>query len=215
MKRLKPIIPYTLTATVLIVAGLIFMTCCGDRLPGRLGTFLGGVLTGACIIACVTDLKYRKILNSTTFSAILIVLTVHLAAQAGRIDPPHWGVISPSQAFFGFAACLLLTGIPFYVTHKGAGDVKLAVLFGAVLGAMQGIAAVVLAYLSAAVLLTSVHLVRNGVRTTFGSVSRLVFSWVLPLWVAPPDATEKRFLKSSMPLAPGFCLAAIVMLYRY
>ena len=216
--RFKLIVPYAATVIALILAGLIFMTVHGERLPGLLATFLGGVLITASSIACVSDLKYRKIWNSTTFSTLFIVFGVHVilhSCHASETVRRAWGAISVNQALLGTIVCLLLTGLPFLITHKGAGDVKLAMLCGAILGALSGIAAVVLAYLFAACLLVSFHFYKHGVFTTVRSVLKLIFSWILPLWVPQPNAEENALLKSSLPLAPGFCLATIVMLYRY
>jgi len=214
---IKQLLPYTATTLALMFAGVVFMVVCGEQLPGRLGTFLGGVLVTTSVIATVSDLNYRKIWNSTTFSALFIIVVIHGIVYGGFVSEgtrPALGVISTDQAFLGGAVCLVLTGLPFLVTHKGAGDVKLAVVSGAVLGPLSGIAAVVLAYLLAACLLASFYFMKSGVLMTVRSVLRLIFSWILPLWIAQPGEEEQALLKSSIPLAPGFCLAAIIMLYR-
>ena len=214
---MKHVIPYFAMTAVLVSSGLLTMSISGDYLPGQLSTFLGGVLVVASLVACFTDLRSRMIRNSTTLSAFAIVAVVYLIFPSfleRQQDVSCWGMIPHSQMFLGCAVCFFLTAFPYWASGKGAGDVKLAALFGAILGPLPGIAAVVLAYAIGAMMLFSSNMFHYGVRKTFDAIYRSIFSWIVPLWVSPPDSQEASLLSRTVPLGPGFCLAAFVVLGR-
>jgi len=209
---MKRFIPYMTMTAILVLSGLLTMNLGAGYLPGLLGTFLGGVLIAASLVACFTDLRTGMIRNSTTVSAFVIVGAVYLMGT--QLDALRWGIIPHDQMLLGLFTCFFLTVVPYWVSRKGAGDVKLAALFGAVLGPLPGLAAVVLAYTLGAAVLFSSHLIHHGVQATFRALYKSLFSWVVPLWVAPPDSWEKSLLNRAIPLGPGFCLAAFVVLCR-
>jgi len=213
---MKHAIPYLAMVVILVSSGSLTMSIGGDYLPGLLGTFLGGVLAGASLVACFTDLRFGMIRNSTTLSAFGIVAVVYLIFPTFfTVQANRWGIMIPqSQMFWGCAVCFLLTAFPYWASGKGAGDVKLAVLFGAILGPLSGIAAVVLAYTLGAAILFSSNMIQYGVRKTLYAIYKSIFSWIVPLWVAPPDSQEATLLNRTIPLGPGFCFAAFVVMYR-
>ena len=204
---MKTLVPYLTTSFALIGVGVCFASVGEACLPGRLGTFCGGVLLATSVLAGITDWKWRKILNSTTFSAAFVLLATYLFSWERVLIPVE-------SMLLGAGLCLFLTGVPWFLTGKGAGDVKLAMVFGAFLGPLPGIAAIILVYLSAAGLMISLYFLRHGVLVTVRSVYQSVLAWVFPLWVMPPTPLEKALVKSSMPLGPLFFLSAIFVLSR-
>lgn len=77
-------------------------------------------------IAAYTDFTKRKIYNSLTFTVILMGFFIQF------FESGFHGVL---QSFLGVFAALLCCGWLFVVGVMGAGDVKLLMAFGAVMGA--------------------------------------------------------------------------------
>lgn len=75
-------------------------------------------------IACITDLKCRKIPNWLTFPGMIAGIGCHLIAAESRWSFPLLGI--------GLGLALLL--IPFAAGGMGAGDVKLLMALGAFVG---------------------------------------------------------------------------------
>lgn len=75
-------------------------------------------------VACITDLKCRKIPNWLTFSAMIAGIGYHLIADISRWSFPLLGI--------GLGLALLL--VPFIAGGMGAGDVKLLMALGAFVG---------------------------------------------------------------------------------
>jgi len=89
-------------------------------------------------IATVTDLRHRKIRNRLTYSAMLIGLLVHSTVGFGV-----------AHGLFGMLGCGLVMLLPYSLSGGGAGDVKLAMAVGAVLGFTATIQAFCLGYMIA------------------------------------------------------------------
>lgn len=133
-----------------IVLGSIAGAVCYAR--GDVG---GGVLCATCAISSVTDIRKGVVLDRVLVLALAAVVVV--AVGAGRLP----------AALLGSATLLLAMGLIFAVGRgaMGLGDVKLAGVIGAALGAERGMIALAIAFVIggcvAAVLLASKR-VRRG-----------------------------------------------------
>jgi prepilin peptidase CpaA len=86
-----------------------------------------GLALAVALIAVVTDLKSRKIPNWLTITAMVAGIAVNLI-----LNRDHW-----SLPFLGVGTGLILLGIPFAAGGIGAGDLKLLMALGALLGPAQ------------------------------------------------------------------------------
>jgi prepilin peptidase CpaA len=86
-----------------------------------------GLALAVAAIAVVTDVKYRKIPNWLTFSAMTAGIAMSLFFYRVRWPLP----------FLGIGTGLLLMLIPFAVGGVGAGDLKLLMALGALLGSVR------------------------------------------------------------------------------
>lgn len=79
------------------------------------------------LIACVTDLKSRKIPNWLTFS----VMVIGIVGVIG-LEPVNW-----KTPLLGLGTGLGLLVVPFMLGGMGAGDLKLLMALGALLGPVR------------------------------------------------------------------------------
>jgi Flp pilus assembly protein protease CpaA len=116
-----------------------------------LATWTGLVLVLLLAVGATTDLARGRILNATTYPAMLWALTINLAW--GGVDPSiglPTGSIGPTACLLGGLACLGMMLASFLTAGGGGGDVKLAVALGLLLGVERGLTAIAYTYLAAA-----------------------------------------------------------------
>ncbi len=87
--------------------------------------FIGVILVGT--IACLWDLRLRKIPNWLTFSAMCLGLIL-----SWSLDQKDWML-----PLLGIVGGFLLLLLPYLLGGIGAGDVKLLMAFGAFLGIVE------------------------------------------------------------------------------
>jgi prepilin peptidase CpaA len=98
---------------------------------------------GLLLVACFTDLRYRKIPNV----ALVVTATYGLIVSFLGI-----GQVGISDALLGFLVGLLVFSFPYYKAWLGAGDVKLMAVLGIYLGPSLTMTAAVYSMLAGGVL---------------------------------------------------------------
>lgn len=121
-------------------------------------------------VACVTDVRTRRIPNVLTFGAAAIAAIVHMAAG---------GFTGLASSAGGWALGVVLF-LPFFALGgMGAGDVKLLAALGAWLGPRDILWVAIYTSLAGGVMALAVALGRGYLGTALRNVRALVTSWVL------------------------------------
>ncbi len=205
----------------LIWAPLWVLIWSGNKAFPILATWTGAVLVLTLAISSYTDFRWRKILNWTTYPAVLWVLglsllaTLRMPVETAESTHQSFGPL----AYLGFPESLMGAGIAFLIMFGiyrlaggGAGDVKLAVVIGAVLGSELGVLALVYSYVIAATFSILNLVWTAGPRTIFGTVTRNVASTVLPDVIAQPSSEQRAVLLRPVTLAPFFTMGTLLVL---
>lgn len=126
--------------------------------------FVGALLS----LACVSDLRTRRIPNVLTLSAAVAALIFHFAAGG-------WPAAGWSLA--GLLLGALLFFPMFALRGMGAGDVKLLAALGAWLGPWQAIWVAVFATMAGGVLAIVVSLARGYLKTALSNLWLIFTHW--------------------------------------
>jgi len=161
----------------------------------------GALYTVLLVIACITDVRWRRIPNA-------LVAVLALTGFAFSVTLESWGpglVRASAGLVLGFAIWIV-----FHVTGGlGAGDVKLFAAAGAWLGPGGAWRAALVAALAGGVLslavLASQRRTRDGVERVAVSLSMLSLA---PLGKVAPDQERKAYLPYGVALACGALLTA-------
>lgn len=156
--------------------------------------FVGTLLA----LACVTDLRTRRIPNVLTFSAGAVALLFHLATG---------GWIGAAWSIAGYLVGAVLFLPMFMLRGMGAGDVKLLAAIGAWLGPGQvAIVALVTSVVGGALGL-AVALGYGYLRTALSNLWLLLTHWrvagVRPLPAVTLQGTQGPRLAYAVPIAIG------------
>lgn len=166
-----------------------------------LGWFAGGVFSLLLVIACVSDLRTRRIPN-----ALVAVLGAGGVLYALASSP---GILHGLGHAFGGAAVGLAFWLPFwFLRWLGAGDVKLFAAAGAWLGVWHTVEAAALAAMAGGVLTVGWMVWRRGWRA---SLETFALATVTPRVLDRPPASpgdRERRLPYALALAVGLGFAA-------
>ena len=167
---------------------------------------LHGVLSLALIVSCYTDFKSRKILNRVTYSASLFAITLiaisSILGSLGIADVASLHTLPTALAggivCFGFMLIIYMHG------GCGAGDVKLALVIGTVLGVQLGLNALLWTHLSALCFVATrfAFKVICNVAAKFRSGALLADGTLAPL--SDVLRCARHQMKSSIPMAAFF-----------
>jgi prepilin peptidase CpaA len=156
--------------------------------------FVGAIL----ILACITDLRTRRIPNALTFSAVVAALLFHLLT--GGLSAAGWSV----------AGCLLgaLLFFPMFALRgMGAGDVKLLAAVGAWLGPSQVAMAALATSVAGGAIAIVVALARGYLNAAARNLWVLLMHWrimgVRPLREVSLEGTRGPRLAYAFPIAIG------------
>ena len=136
------------------------------------------------LVACVWDLRTRRIPNELTFGAAAAGF-VALAATAG--------VAGAASSVAGWVCGVALFFPWFAMRGMGAGDVKLLAAFGAWLGPAETVQLALNAAIAGGVLAVAVAVARNYLGTLLGNLRLLITTWA----VAGPCAVETLTLDTA------------------
>jgi leader peptidase (prepilin peptidase)/N-methyltransferase len=117
-EAIPAVYPAVELATAALVAGCVLAF--GVTLDALVAAFFCAVL----VVVSATDLAHRIIPNRVVLPATVVVL----AAQTALHPSPEWAIAALGASAFLFAAAVA------YPAGMGMGDVKLALLMGAMLG---------------------------------------------------------------------------------
>lgn len=157
------------------------------------------IVVGAVLsIACITDLRTRRIPNALTFSAICAALLFHIVT--GGLSGAGWSL----------AGCLLggLLFLPMFALRgMGAGDVKLLAAVGAWLGPSQVAVAALATSIAGGVIAIVVALVHGYLKAALVNLWMLLTHWrvtgVRPLHEVTLQGTRGPRLAYAFPIAIG------------
>jgi prepilin peptidase CpaA len=160
------------------------------------------VALGVCAVACLFDLRSRRIPNALTLSAAVAALCFH-AAQNGL---PGAGL-----AIVGWLAGAALFFPLFALGGMGAGDVKLLAALGAWLGPYHALWIALYASIAGGVLAVVVALLHGYLGQAVANVRGLLLYWRIVGLKPHPDLVLKRppgapRLAFAVPIALGVVL---------
>lgn len=196
-----------------VLLGPLWVLTVGRLLPERLPGTLVGFVAVALLLACSwTDLRWHKVPNWATYPAFLWAMLLNGIATLAEIgaDWPWLGAIGLGPSLAGGAVCF---AVMFFVYRLagGAGDVKLATALGALLGIEDGIGVLICAYLLAAVAMLCWAIWTVGPLHLAASLGRRIGSFLVPFWVAPPNAEQEQLLQRKVPLSFFFALGTVLI----
>jgi prepilin peptidase CpaA len=154
------------------------------------------------LVACVTDVRSRRIPNVLTFGAAAAGLAFHALAPAGEgITSAGLGMVLGVAAFF----------IPFALGGLGGGDVKLLGALGAWLGPATTVWVVLYTGVAGGVMAVVVSIARGYARQAAGNVYLLLSHWRVAGIRALPeltlDTSEGPRLAYAIPIFAGTAVA--------
>ena len=150
------------------------------------------------LIACVTDIRTRRIPNVLTFGAALLALVFHGATS---------GLPGLTHAALGWVAGVAVF-MPFFLLRgMGGGDVKLLAALGAWLGARDAFWLAVYASLAGGVMAVLFSLTHGYLLTALRNIGNLVRYWALvgprPLPSLTLDRGDAPRLAFAVPMLVG------------
>ena len=155
-----------------------------------------------CLIACVTDLRTRRIPNALTFGAAAIALGFGLVTQG-------WSGLGSAAAGWGVGCALFLPW--FLLGGMGAGDVKLLAALGAWSGPGTAVWIALYAGLAGGPLALIVALARGYARESFRNLWMLLMFWrvagVQPMPTLTLSTANSPRLPYALPIAAGAVMA--------
>lgn len=178
------------------------------------------LLLGLLSVASVTDIRWHRVYNWTTYPGMLAALVGNFAGavllETGAVGPQtlQWlGWIGAWESLLGLVLCGLVLLVCFVFLEVGGGDVKLMAMIGALLGARQGLAAMLWTFVLGACLAIVVLIWRVGPLRLVARVLRHVL-WTVRLGSWSPLSPEERAqLKPPLFLSP--CALAAVLIVKF
>jgi|SRR5579872_2717794 len=158
--------------------------------------------------AAVTDLRFHKIYNWTTYPGILLALAVNAIENGWDNDYPGL-----KDSLLGFAVCGGLMLVSYVFFSVGGGDVKLIAMVGAFLGMEKGLEVVLWTFVLGGAAGLALLIWRVGlVRLVKGTVRHVLWSLRLVSWLPLSDA-ERQQLQPALYLAPSAVIAVVMVCF--
>ena len=158
------------------------------------------------IVACITDVRSRKIPNILTFGAAACGILFHLAIA---------GLPGLVTATGGWATGVALF-LPFFLLRgMGAGDVKLLAALGAWLGPMQTIWLALFASMAGGLMALFVALSTGYFRRMFRNISDMLLFWYVAGPRPVPDQTLDRSASPRLAYAIPIFVGTVITLWRH
>jgi Flp pilus assembly protein protease CpaA len=171
------------------------------------------ILLSALIVAAYTDLRWRKIPNWVTYPLALWALAIGAAVSLGWVSTTGGSVsVGFGESLVGAAVAFVVMYLVYQVAGGGAGDVKLATVIGACLGAERAIESLIAAYILAAVGILLWLTWTVGPRTLLLAFARKLGRFLSPAFVGPICESERRVLERPVALGPFFGLGTAIAL---
>ncbi len=159
--------------------------------------------------ATITDIRWQKIYNSTTYSGMVAAFA--LAGLASISGEEVFSQIKIGDSLLGWLACGLLMLVCFVMFRVGGGDVKLLAMMGAFLGVEAGLQALLWTFVLGAAMVVVILIWKVGVWTLLGRTWRQVMTRMQWGKWEPLSADESQQLKSPLYLAPAALAAVLIV----
>jgi prepilin peptidase CpaA len=167
-------------------------------------TIIAVVSLTVALIACVTDIRSRRIPNVLTFGAGLAGLLFHLATG---------GRDAGFDSAMGYLAGTALF-LPFFILGgMGAGDIKLVAALGAWVGPYQVMWLAAYASIAGGVFAVVVGMARGYLRTAVRNVLNLFQFWWLTGFRPHPEVTLERGAGPRLAYAIPIFIGTVVTLW--
>ena len=164
------------------------------KFMSAINIFIGAILT----LACITDLRTRRIPNALTLSATAGALVFHVAT--GGLSAAGWSL---AGCFLGLALFLPM----FALRGMGAGDVKLLAAIGAWLGPSQVAIVALASSLAGGVIAIVVGFGYGYLTTALRNVWLLLMHWrvigIRPFQAVTLEGTRGPRLAYAVPISIG------------
>lgn len=171
----------------------------------------GLIVVALAVTTAFTDSLWRKIPNWLTYPAILAGLMIGVLVSCLGSQSLLGGV-NFSGSLTGFVVCFLCMLFPYQASGGGAGDVKLAATYGALLGWQVGLSVIVWSYMMAGLGLLVAQLMTDQPWLLPKALMRWVGSTWMPQAVAAPSENQKKILSRPIPLAGAFAAGVTCVL---
>lgn len=165
---------------------------------GTTGAFplaFGGVLALTLVsFAAVTDARWGKIFNGSTYSACLWGLALSFLGRAEPGLARSLGVVEPWEAGLGLVVCFAAMLVLQDLTGGGTGDVKLGAALGVLLGTEPALKSLLLGIALAGLWAIAGCLVRGGLFVTVGAFAKSYAGLLCPAAARPVLTDPERAL---------------------
>ena len=179
------------------------------------------LLIGILVVTTITDIRWQKIYNATTYPGMAAALLLSGIATWLGIDAVNGtqqqakllGVTPLDDALLGWLACggLMLVCYVFFPGGVGGGDVKLIAMMGAFLGIMSGLEALLWTFVVGACLALVSLVWRFGFWTLMTRAA--TFFWYAVRsgghWQATDE--ERQPLRTKQFLSPAALVAVLIV----
>jgi|GEM_PF-335103 len=173
---------------------------------------LPGMLTIAFAVAsAITDSLWRKIPNWLTYPVCLTGVVVNSAVTWGGASD-FLGDLGLWESARGMLVCFGCMIFAYRASGGGAGDVKLATAYGALLGWQQGLSIIILAYMVAGLALLFIQLASEHPWMLPVALCRWLGSSLLPVWVQSPSESQRKLLARPVPLGGAFAVGLLAVM---
>jgi Flp pilus assembly protein protease CpaA len=160
--------------------------------------WLGFQLMFLLSLATVTDLYRRKIYNWLTGSTLVVALAVNALMPSSGLPFGGVGSVGIESSAIGATVCFFIVFLAYQLSGCGAGDVKMAVAIGSILGWRIGLTAIAYSYIVAAI----------------AAVSIMVWSIHRHRLPGPNNRPIERQLQSTIPMAPFFAIGTAIAIWE-
>lgn len=163
-------------------------------------------------VAAYTDLRWRRIFNWITYPVFCLAAAIALLAtvcQQVAIDSSPLGTLSLSGFLAGAMGCGLVMLIPYNMSGGGAGDVKLAMALGGLMGFHLAFWAIAAGYLLAASWLLFRSVWEHTSWLLVSGLARQMGQRCISIPICPPTIQQRAMLAQPLPLAGFFGLGAL------
>jgi Flp pilus assembly protein protease CpaA len=212
LKPIQPLFPRhesrLAAATVPLLLAPVWVAF-GRDTPGMFGTIAGMVILLLVLTCAMTDLAERKIFNWATYTAIFWAMGINLTGELVG-NRPGLGAVGMTDSLAGAGICLVLMLVAYNLAQGGAGDVKLAVAIGALLGSEVGVLAVAYSYVVAAVCILGWVSWHRGPMELIQALMRKIGDFLFPGFVISVDGEQQALLEKPVPLAGFFAIGTIL-----
>jgi prepilin peptidase CpaA len=156
------------------------------------------------LVACVIDVRTRRIPNALTFSAALVGLLFHVAMS---------GSTGAQFAAGGWVVGLLLLLPYFALGGMGAGDVKLVAALGAWLGPTQTFWLAIYAGIAGGAIGLMVAIAHGYLRTALSNIFTMFFYWRVVGLKSVPGLTLESSTSPRVAYAIPILVGTVVALW--